>query len=192
MPRAGLTPGDVVAVALEAIDDVGSEALTLAEVAARAGVKVPSLYKHVASLEVLRTAVATAATRELAHELRMSAVGVSRAEALDRLCRTYRSYALRHPGRYAATQRAQLPGEGRDDAHTRAAAEVQEVVSATLRGYDIADDDQLVDATRALRAALHGFCALENGGGFAMPVSVEQSFARLIAGLDRMLSTWSS
>ncbi|AUG28816.1 MULTISPECIES: TetR/AcrR family transcriptional regulator [Microbacterium] len=192
MPRAGLTPDAVVAVALEAIDDVGSEALTLAEVAARAGVKVPSLYKHVASLEVLRTAVATAATRELAHELRMSAVGVSRAEALDRLCRTYRSYALRHPGRYAATQRAPLPGESRDDAHARAAAEVQEVVSATLRGYDIADDDQLVDATRALRAALHGFCALENGGGFAMPVSVEQSFARLIAGLDRMLSTWSS
>lgn len=189
MPRAGLTQDAVVALALETADEVGSEALTLAEVAARAGVKVPSLYKHIASLDVLRNAVATAATRELAHELRVAAVGVSRTEALGRLCHAYRGYALRHPGRYAATQRAPLPGERRDTAHAAAAEDVQAVVSATLRGYDISDG-QLIDATRALRAALHGFCALENGGGFAIPVSTEESFAQLVAGLDRMLSSW--
>jgi hypothetical protein len=66
---------------------------------------------------------------------------------------------------------------------------VQQVVSATLRGYDIADD-QLIDATRALRAALHGFCALENGGGFALPANVSDSFSRMLDGLDRMLSSW--
>lgn len=189
MPRAGLSHDAVVALALEATDDVGTEALTLAEVAARAGVKVPSLYKHIASLDVLRNAVATAATRELAHELRVAAVGVSRTEALGRLCHAYRGYALRHPGRYAATQRAPLPGERREAAHAVAAEDVQTVVSATLRGYDISDD-QLIDATRALRAALHGFCALENGGGFAIPISVDESFARMVDGLDRMLSTW--
>ncbi|MBF4563100.1 WHG domain-containing protein [Microbacterium sp. VKM Ac-2870] len=189
MPRAGLSHDAVVALALEATDDVGTEALTLAEVAARAGVKVPSLYKHIASLDVLRNAVATAATHELAHELRVAAVGVSRTEALGRLCHAYRGYALRHPGRYAATQRAPLPGERREAAHAAAAEDVQTVVSATLRGYDISDD-QLIDATRALRAALHGFCALENGGGFAIPISVDESFARMVDGLDRMLSTW--
>jgi len=191
VPRVGLTPDAVVALALQTADEVGSDALTLAEVAARAGVKVPSLYKHIASLDVLRNAVAAAATRELAHELRVAAVGVSRAEALDRLCQAYRGYALRHPGRYAATQRAPLPGESRDAAHAAAAEDVQAVVSATLRGYDIADD-QLIDATRALRAALHGFCALENGGGFAIPVSIDESFARMVAGLDRMLSSWAA
>lgn len=190
MPRAGLTQDAVIALALDAVDEVGSDALTLAEVAARAGVRVPSLYKHIASIEVLRDAVATAATRELAHELRSAAVGVSRTEALARLCGAYRAYALRHPGRYSATQRAPRPGERRDDAHAGAAAEVQDVVSATLHGYDIADD-QVIDATRALRAALHGFCILENNGGFAIPVSIDESFDRMVAGFDRMLSTWS-
>lgn len=189
MPRAGLSTDAVVALALDTVDEVGTDALTLAEIAARAGVKVPSLYKHIASLDVLRNAVATAATRELAHTLRLAAVGVSRDEALSRLAHAYREYALRHPGRYAATQRAPVPGDSRDVAHVAAAEEVQEVVSATLRGYDI-PDDRLVDATRTLRAALHGFCALENGGGFALPASTAESFARMVDGLDRMLSTW--
>lgn len=191
MPRAGLSTEAVVALALQTVDLTGIEGLTLAEVAARAGVKVPSLYKHIASLDVLRTAVATSATRELARELRASAIGVSRADALGRLCHAYRGYARRHPGRYAAIQRAPLPGAHRDADHSAAAAEVQEVVTSTLRGYDL-PDDQLIDATRALRAALHGFCALENGGGFALPDDVERSFDRLVAGLDRMLDTWPS
>ncbi len=54
MPRAGLTRDAVVALALETIDELGLDGLTLAEIAGRAGVKVPSLYKHIASLEVLR------------------------------------------------------------------------------------------------------------------------------------------
>lgn len=189
MPRAGLSRDAVVALALDTIDELGLDGLTLAEIAGRAGVKVPSLYKHIASLEVLRSAVATAATRELAQELRAAAVGVSRKAALESLAHAYRGYALRHPARYAATQRAPLPGEAREDAHAAAAADVQQVVSATLRGYDIADD-QLIDATRTLRAALHGFCALENGGGFALPVSISDSFSRMLDGLDRMLSSW--
>lgn len=189
MPRAGLSRDAVVALALDTIDELGLDGLTLAEIAGRAGVKVPSLYKHIASLEVLRSAVATAATRELAQELRAAAVGVSRKAALESLAHAYRGYALRHPARYAATQRAPLPGEAREDAHAAAAAQVQQVVSATLRGYDIADD-QLIDATRTLRAALHGFCALENSGGFALPVSISDSFSRMLEGLDRMLSSW--
>ena len=189
MPRAGLTRDAVVTLALETIDELGLDGLTLAEIAGRAGVKVPSLYKHIASLEVLRSAVATEATRELAQELRVAAIGVSRTAALESLAHAYRGYALRHPGRYAATQRAPLPGEAREETHALAAAQVQQVVSATLRGYDIADD-QLIDATRTLRAALHGFCALKNGGGFALPANVSDSFSRMLDGLDRMLSSW--
>lgn len=189
MPRVGLTRGGVVRIALDTVDDIGGESLTLAEVATRAGVKVPSLYKHIASLEVLRVAVATAALRELAAELRGAALGVSRADALTRLCHAYRGYALRHPGRYGMTRRAVLPG-GDDHALVAAGIEVQEVVSAALRGYAIVDDDALIDATRALRASLDGFCMLENGGGFALTRSVEGSFAQLVDGLDRMLATW--
>ena len=46
MPRAGLTPQRVVVEAEELADLVGLNRLTLAELAARLGVRLPSLYKH--------------------------------------------------------------------------------------------------------------------------------------------------
>ena len=61
VPRAGLDRAAVVALALAVVDDGGPTGyadLTLAAVAARAGVAVPSLYKHVAGLPGLRREVA--------------------------------------------------------------------------------------------------------------------------------------
>jgi catechol 2,3-dioxygenase-like lactoylglutathione lyase family enzyme len=57
-------------------------------------------------------------------------------------------------------------------------------VLAVLAERGLTGEDA-IDATRALRAALHGFVALEAAGGFGMPQDVGRSFARLVAGLDR-------
>jgi hypothetical protein len=48
-----------------------------------------------------------------------------------------------------------------------------------------------VDATRFFRSALHGFVALETGGGFEMPVDLERSFARLVQSVVTALATWA-
>jgi hypothetical protein len=37
------------------------------------------------------------------------------------------------------------------------------------------------DAVHAIRATLHGFVALEAGGGFGLPEDVDESFERLVA-----------
>ena len=57
---------------------------------------------------------------------------------------------------------------------------------AVLRGYGLGGDDA-VHATRIVRAALHGFAALETGEGFGIPLDVDETFARLLAVLDRGL-----
>ena len=51
VPRAGLNPDRIAAVAAEVADEVGLERLTLAMVASRLGVSGPALYKHVAGLD---------------------------------------------------------------------------------------------------------------------------------------------
>jgi hypothetical protein len=51
-----------------------------------------------------------------------------------------------------------------------------------LRAYELEGDD-LVDATRALRATLHGFVAIELAGGFGLPTDVDRSFERAVDGL---------
>ncbi|EXG79754.1 TetR/AcrR family transcriptional regulator [Cryptosporangium arvum] len=186
MPRAGLTPAVVVAEAARLADEVGLDKLTLAVVAQRLGVALPSLYKHVKGLDALRGHIAALAAGELADALSEAAVGRSGPDALLAMADAYREYALTHPGRYPATTRAPQPD---DAAHARAAERALTTIYAVLSGYGLTGDDA-VDATRTLRSSLHGFVSLESGGGFGMPHDVDRSFRRLISTLDTAFRSW--
>lgn len=157
MPRAGLTPGRIVAEAAATADETGLERLTLAAVAKRCGVSLPGLYKHVDSLDAVRWGIAVLAVGELTDVLSRAAVGLSGRDALHAIAAAYRGYAAAHPGRYATTVWAPRPG---DEDHLAAGAAAVGVIAAALKGYGITGDDA-TDAIRMLRAALHGFVALE-------------------------------
>ena len=57
-----------------------------------------------------------------------------------------------------------------------------------MRGYGFEGDDA-IHAVRIVRAALHGFAALETGEGFGIPLDVDDTFARLVDVLDRGLES---
>jgi AcrR family transcriptional regulator len=187
VPRAGLSRSSVVDAAAELADEAGWERLSLAALAARLGVRLPSLYEHIDSLDGLRRDVSVLAVTELGAAMSAAAIGRAGSDALRAVADAYRDYGQTHPGRYAATVRA----PGADDAeHTAAAETVLRVVLAVLAGYGLAGTDA-IDATRALRAALHGFVALEAGGGFGMPADVDRSYTRLVEGFDATLHRWA-
>jgi AcrR family transcriptional regulator len=186
VPRAGLSHDLVVREAADLADEVGWDRLSLAALAERLGVRLPSLYKHIAGLDGLRRDIAVLATRQLGETVSAAAVGRSGGDALRAVADAYRGFGHQHPGRYAATVRA--PARD-DDEHTAAAESVLRVVLAVLGGYGLSGDDA-VDATRALRAGLHGFVALEAGGGFGMPQDVDRSFRRMVDGMDLTLARW--
>jgi AcrR family transcriptional regulator len=184
MPRAGLSTASVVAAAAGIADADGLDALTLARLAATVGVRTPSLYNHVGSLDDVRRRIALVALRELGDAMRDAAVGRAGDDALIAVAAAYRDYARRHPGRYAATQRA--PAAADDELGAAAGAAV-DVLLAILRGYGLEGDDA-IHAARGVRSALHGFVALETGGGFGLPVDLDESFERMVAALARGLS----
>ncbi|MGN6577920.1 MAG: TetR/AcrR family transcriptional regulator [Nocardioides sp.] len=184
MPRAGVTPERVVETAVGIADASGLGSLTLAGVAGELGVRTPSLYKHVDGLPALHRLVALHAKQELAGVLGQAAVGRSRGEALRALARAYRDWARSRPGLYAAAQAAPTPGDTEDEA---ASAAVVQVVFDALRGYGD-DEDLLVDATRTLRAGLHGFVALDAAGGYALPRPLDASMHWWLDSLDRALA----
>jgi AcrR family transcriptional regulator len=186
VPRAGLTPGRVVDEAARLADEVGLEHITLATLAKRLGVALPSLYKHVDGLAAVRQRIAAQGADEMADVFAEAAAGRSGADALVALAEAYRGYARRHPGRYLASQRAPDPA---DPAHGAAAHRAVAVVTAVLRAYDLSGSDA-IDATRAVRSALHGFVTLETAGGFGLPQDLDHSFAQLVAALDRALTHW--
>jgi AcrR family transcriptional regulator len=172
----------VVRLAIEVVDAGGPSGfadLTLAKVAAKAGVAAPSLYKHVGSLADLRREVAVIVVRELTAAGTSASVGRAGADALQALANAWRAYALDHPGRYAATQIGPDPDDPAATPLRDAAAESVQVVVAVLRGFGL-PDDRLIDAVRAVRAGVHGFVTLELGGGFRMREDVDQSFAVLL------------
>jgi AcrR family transcriptional regulator len=188
VPRAGLSTAVVVAEAASVADEVGLDRLTLAMVAKRFGVALPSLYKHVDGLEALLQKVSALSTAELADEMMTALVGLSGLDAVRAMAHAQRSYAKRHAGRYPSAQRVPDPG---DPAHVAAAGKLVGTVYAVLRGYGL-DGDELVHATRAVRSAIHGFVILDIAGGFGLPQDVDRSFDRLIEMLDLSLRTRSS
>jgi len=182
MPRAGLSAQAVTAAAAELADAEGLDGVTLAALATRLGVRAPSLYAHVEGLDDLRARVAAQGAEELAARLQAAVAGRSGAPALRALAEAYRSYAREHPGSYAALQRVGGLGARAVEAGERTVG----VVVAVLHGYGL-EGDEALHATRAVRAALHGFVLLETQGGFGLALDVDESFAALVAVLDRGL-----
>jgi AcrR family transcriptional regulator len=178
----------VVVEAGAVADEVGLERLTLAAVAQRFGVSVPSLYKHVKGLDGLNRDLSVHAVRELHEALAKVAVGRSGRDALHAIAAAYRAYAHAHPGLVAAAVRAPAPD---DTEHLDVAAEIIGMLAAALGEYRLSDTD-MIDAIRMLRAAMHGFVTLETGGGFGIPRSVDATFARMIDSLDAAYRSWSA
>ena len=165
----------MLAAALAVVDESGAPALTLAAVAARTGVAVPSLYKHVDGLPALRRRATVAVLDQFTARLTAAVLGHSGPAALDRFLRAYRDYARENPGRYQLT----VSLEATDPDVTAAATRTIGVAFALLAGAGIVGEDA-VHATRCLRSAVHGFAMLEISGGFGLPESIDVSFDRLV------------
>jgi AcrR family transcriptional regulator len=180
MPRAGLDSETVVDAAAALADAGGLHWVTLARLAADLGVRPPSLYAHVGGLDDLRRRLGVRGAAELAAALGSAAQGRSGADALRAVADAYRAYARAHPGTYAAAQQVPDPNDA------QAARQLVDVVLAVLRAYGLEGDDAIHGA-RIVRSALHGFVALESEAGFGIPISLNESYERLVTVLDHGL-----
>jgi AcrR family transcriptional regulator len=182
----GIDRIQVVAAAAAIADREGLAQLTLAQVAAKLGVKLPSLYNHVDGLAGLHRELALLGARQLDQALARAAVGKAGDEAVFAVAHAYRAFVLNRPGLYAAT----VPAPDADDEEHRALARaVVETVAAALGPFHLGEEGT-IHAVRGLRALVHGFATIEQAGGFGLPVSLDASFDRLLraylAGLRSM------
>ncbi len=177
--RDRVTKARVVDAAVALLDRQGPHALSLAAIARELGVRTPSLYHHVDGLDGLRREVRLRGVERLGDVLQRAAGGRAGRDALTAVAHAYRAFGHERPGLYALT----LAGRHEDDDVRAAAGRVIEPVLAVLRGYGL-DGEPALHATRYLRSVLHGFVALEQEGGFAMPIDREASFERLLDAVD--------
>ncbi|MER7572386.1 WHG domain-containing protein [Streptomyces sp. NPDC126514] len=188
MARAGLTAERLTAAAAELADEVGLEKVSLSALARHFGVKDASLYSHVKSLQDLRTRIALLAGGEMIDRIALAVAGRAGKDALAAFADAYRSYALDHPGRYAATQ---LPVDRTLSADSPALRRTADITYGMLRAYGLEEPD-LTDAVRLLRSTFHGYCALESAGAFGAPRDVRRSWDRAVEALHVALEHWPS
>jgi AcrR family transcriptional regulator len=172
----GIDRAQVVTVAAALADEHGLDNLTLAAVAVRLGVKLPSLYNHVDGLPGLRRELARLGVRQLYERMSRAAIGKAGDAALLAIGQTYRAYVMEHPGVYAATVRAPSPD---DEELQRASQAIIDVILVVLEPYGL-EDEAAIHAVRGLRSIVHGFATLELAGGFGMALSRDESFLRLL------------
>ena len=161
-------------------DSEGLQSLTVAKLALRLGVRAPSLYNHIRSLDCVKDDLTTQAMRTLLDRSRDAMAGVAGRDALEALGHAQRQFARDHPGLWAATQ---LPVAGWSEASQKTANAYLALVLAVLRGYG-ATGDQAIHAARFIRASLRGFIDLELDGGFGLSQDVDASFITLLHLLD--------
>ncbi len=166
----------VVRAAADLADEQGLEAVTLGGLAARLGIRPPSLYNHVAGLPGLRDDLSLLAVRRLGDRLARAAIGRSADDAVMAIGHAYRTFALEHPGLFAAAVRAPRLENA---AWLEAARSVVDTVLAVLGAYNLSQDEAL-HTVRGLRSLVHGFAMIESAGGFGLPLDLDVSFDYLL------------
>ena len=181
MIRRSLDRATVVREAAVLADRDGYNALTLSVLAAHLGVKPPSLYNHVDSLDALRRALQLEALELFTTRSGDAAMGHAGSEALERMAMSLFSLARDRPGVWASMQRAPSPG---DTEILEAARKAMKPFEAVLQPIGLSASDS-IHLLRSLRALVQGFASLEAMGGFGLPESVEESFGIALARILR-------
>lgn len=163
----------LIAIARRLVEAGGPDALTVSAVAAKAGVKGPSVYKHFADRDELLKAVEIAILAELERTLRAGAEGRSPKQRLRSIADAYRRFAVRKPLRYAAIYSRNAAD---DPELTAACLAASQPVFEELERAGVAPARRL-PLSRTLAAFLHGFVAMEITNAFKLGGDIDSDFA---------------
>ncbi|HEV8489749.1 MAG TPA: WHG domain-containing protein [Candidatus Limnocylindrales bacterium] len=169
--RARTTNDAVFAAGRELLEAGGLDALTMQAVAARVGIRAPSLYKRVANRSALIAAIAEHAIDEQGREIAAVVRGDDPVEDLRRMARAYRAFAHRAPQAYQLTFRSLAPDARPPvEASARAAAPLL-AVTGRLVG-----PERALEAARLVTAFVHGFVSMELAGAFRLGGDVDAAY----------------
>lgn len=172
----------LIAIARRLVEAGGPDALTVSAVAAKAGVRGPSVYKHFVDRDELLRAVEIEILAELERTLRAGTEGRSPKQRLRSMADAYRRFAVRRPHRYAALYSRNAADDPQLADACRASAQplFEELERAGL------DKARMQPLSRTLTAFLHGFVSMEIANAFRLGGDIDHDFAE---SLETILST---
>jgi AcrR family transcriptional regulator len=171
-PAPARTSREAILVAARSIlEEDGLDAVTMARVGDRVGVRGPSLYKHVPNRAALIRAVADAVTADLGRTLATAASGDDPKADLRAIAARYRRFVHANPNGYGLLF-THLPPELQPD--QAAAAEVGQPIVRAMAG--LVGEPASLAAARTVAAWAHGFVSMELAGAFRLGGDVDAAF----------------
>lgn len=169
-------PAVVIAHALETIAESGPDALSMRDLARRAGVSHGAPMHHFGDKRGLLTAIATQGFETLTGALEKTR---AEGQGFVELGVTYVTFALQHPAHFQVMFRPDLLDY--ENAELRAAGSAAKQILQSGRTRS----DELVTGSTAAWSLVHGFATLwlagNFDGDFDDPVAMSRQIARLIA-----------
>lgn len=171
----------LIQTAWEMVEAEGSESLSLGKLAAKLGIKAPSLYNHIQNKAALIRAVNETTQRRLFAELDAIAPVDDPQGQLLAIAHAYRAFALAHPVTYTLAFSTM-------DADARPDPDVQERDALLLQAIIIRlipDKAQSLAMLRGLWALIHGFVMLEIHAQFRRGGSLDEAFTASVQAFIR-------
>lgn len=169
--RARTSLEAIVDAGRDLLEAGGPDAVTMGAVAARVGVRAPSLYKRLPSRNALLAAIASSALVELGAALEPLSREPDAQAGMRRAADAFRAFAHAHPRSYELLF-ANLPSDARvsEEENARMSAPI-----VTLARRLVGDHDAL-EAARLVTAFAHGFVSMELAGAFRLGGSVDAAY----------------
>ena len=177
----GLTRAAVLDAAERLVDADGWQQLTMTALAAELGIRVPSLYSHVANAEAVLAAVQVRAHQAMATRFQRAAMGKTGPLAFRALAGVLRDFAAGHGGLYDLAMRRSLDPE----AIVVASEPSRAALYAVIESFGGADPTP--GLAMSCLATLHGVIALDRADLFSADVDVDAAYHRAVDMVIRLL-----
>lgn len=166
----------LILTAWEMVEAEGSESLSLGRLAAKLGIKAPSLYNHIKNKAALIRAVNEMTQRRLFSSLNEVIQQENTEAQLLAIANTYRAFALAHPTVYMLAF-STVEAEARPDAdeQERAVLPLQAIITQLVK-----DEAHALPFLRGFWALVHGFVMLEINQQFRRGGSLDDAYIQSV------------
>ena len=171
----------VIRTASELIDEKGLYQVALKDVADKLGIRTPSLYNHIDSLDELLHEVAHAGMRAMNTQMMQSVLGKTAKDALKAAAVEYLNYMILHPGIYETIQWISFHGTKETEALLE---QYHSLLQVLVRSCDFPSEktSEIVDMFTGL---LHGYTTQQLGKALKTPDPVRR---QLCLAIDALLT----
>lgn len=171
----------VVEAASEIADEKGLNNVSLKAVAEKLGIRTPSLYNHIDSLDNLLREVAHTGMLAMNKQMTQAAIGNTGDVAIKKVGIEYLNYMIEHPGIYETIQWATWHGTEETGKIFNA---YTELLTTLLTSCNL-QESHIDKALNIMTGILHGYTTLQLRYAFSEPEKVRE---QLVEAIDTVLN----